>query len=252
MKRIKNTKITSFFIEEFKKEKELLEIFFGKMLGDGNLHIGGALRFCHSGKQKEYIEYCYKLFEKYTTSPIKSVLRQKKGSENTNEELYFSTRSIFKEYLDIFYVTDEVNKTRTKILPKNIEEYITPISLAFWIMDDGMRNHNQLGLCTHSFTKEENLLLIKILTEKFNFNCKLHIQKDKRYPDKVWYFIRIYNVEVVWGLVKKWITPSMYYKFGKYATMENNISLDFEKINLNTSIQVDQKNDSNSTDSPVL
>lgn len=224
----KTYKKTLIMMEELSKDREILEIFFGKILGDGFLDKSGSLRFCHSGKQKEYIEYCYKFFQKYTASPIKSTLRQKKGYENINEELTFSTRSIFKEYINIFYNIDFISKKRTKILPKNIEEYITPISLAFWIMDDGMKNHNQLGLCTQSFTKEENLLLIKILTSKFNLDCKLHIQKDSRHPDKIWYFIKIYNVEVVWTLVKKWIIPSMYYKFGKYAIIENDKPLDLE------------------------
>lgn len=232
MKEIKSYRKTSIYMEELKKDKEVLEIFFGKILGDGYLDKSGALRFCHSGKQKEYIEYCYKFFQKYTASPIKSTLRQKKESENIHEELTFATRSIFKDYLNIFYTYDSTNK-RIKVIPSNIEEYITPCSLAFWIMDDGMKNHKQLGLCTHSFTKEENILLMTVLEKKFQLVCKLHIQKDHRYPDKIWYFIRIYNVEKVWALVKDYIIPSMHYKFGDFATSEIQTPLsNFENSNL--------------------
>lgn len=80
-----------------------------------------------------------------------------------------------------------------------------------------MKRHNQLGLCTQSFTKEENIFLIKILTEKFNLECKLHQSKDSRYSGKIWYYIKIYNVEHLWKLVKDFIIPSMFYKFGKFA-----------------------------------
>lgn len=220
----KNSKNTLELITKFKTEKHLVEILFGKLLGDGNLHRSGALRFCHSGKQREYIEHCYELFKNYTRSPIKQKIRQRLGTGNMNEELSFSTRSIFQEYLNLLYKYDTNTNKRIKILPTNLANYLTTRSLAYWIMDDGMKSHNQLSLCTQSFTKKENLFLINILTTKFNLECKLLEQRATKHPGKVWYYIKIYNINHLWSLVKDYILPSMYYKFGKHAIIDNNLS----------------------------
>lgn len=47
-------------------------------------------------------------------------------------------------------------------------------------MDDGARHSNGNGfyLNTQSFTKEENIFLIKNLKDKFNLDCTIH--KDKK------------------------------------------------------------------------
>jgi hypothetical protein len=61
----------------------------------------------------------------------------------------------------------------TKIIPQNIAEFIKPIGLAFWLMDDGY--WNQVGryvvLCTESFTPAEVRLLINALNSKWDLKC---------------------------------------------------------------------------------
>lgn len=138
MKLPKDNKNTKLIKEEFKKEKILQEIAIGKILGDGYISDTGNLNFCHSVKQKEYIEHCYELFKKYTRSGIKSQNRQRNNVPLT--VLYFDTKAIFKEYINLFYKYDEINKKRIKIIPNNINELLTPIGLAYWIMDDGNFN----------------------------------------------------------------------------------------------------------------
>lgn len=58
---------------------------------------------------------------------------------------------------------------------KNSYDKLTAVSLAFFIMDDGSFNKikGHLVICTDSFTKEDVLFLISILTNKFNLSCSL-------------------------------------------------------------------------------
>jgi len=56
-----------------------------------------------------------------------------------------------------------------KIIPLNISEYLTEVSLAFWIMDDGGKTtYGDLLLHTNSYTLEEVELLVSLLNNKFH------------------------------------------------------------------------------------
>ena len=64
-----------------------------------------------------------------------------------------------------------------KVIPSNIGDYLTHISLAFWICDDGSWNSvgRYVTLCTDSFTLKEVELLIEVLNKKFNLlNCMFY------------------------------------------------------------------------------
>jgi hypothetical protein len=70
----------------------------------------------------------------------------------------------------------EINGKFIKILPYNIENLLTPMGLAHWIMGDGYYSEGTLIICTDNFTLEEVLKLIEILNNKF----KIKSGKKKR------------------------------------------------------------------------
>ncbi len=64
------------------------------------------------------------------------------------------------EYHDIFY------KNKVKIIPENLDKLLTPIGLAYWIMDDeGITLHKQTVLYT---CKKEVLFIMEILKKNFD------------------------------------------------------------------------------------
>lgn len=224
MKIPKNNKNTIKILQEFENEKILQDVAIGKILGDCYISDVGTLNFCHSIKQKEYIEHCYELFKKYTRSGLK--LHINKRNNKRHEMLYFDTKAIFKKELQLFYKFDENTKKRIKIIPSNMEELLTPIGLAFWIMDDGYFDKPNLKICTHSFTEKEVIILKEILENKFNLICK--IRKEKINPthslpgggsdsDLFWYvlFIKKESFPNLKNLIGKYIIPSMKYKLGE-------------------------------------
>ena len=103
----------------------------------------------------------------------------------------------------------------SKIIPKDIINKLTPVSLAYWIMDDGSFNKSKgyLILCTDSYCKEDVLYLISILKTKFNISSALFVIKNN---NKIYHRIRINKSSMpsLIGLVKPYFINSMLYKLG--------------------------------------
>jgi hypothetical protein len=94
----------------------------------------------------------------------------------------------------------------------NIEELLTPISLAYFIMGDGSYNKTTKAfrLSTHSFSKEEVELLSTTIYNKFGIESRLeHVRNGQ-------YMIRIVGSELhkLQLLVKDFMIPSMIYRIG--------------------------------------
>jgi hypothetical protein len=87
-------------------------------------------------------------------------------------EIYFSLafKTLKFPFLNIFH--ELFYSSNLKSVPQNISNYFTVISLAFWIMDDGMKAGEGLRLCTDSYTYSDILILIDMLKNKFNIECK--------------------------------------------------------------------------------
>jgi hypothetical protein len=165
-------------VQNFVLSNKLLEVLVGKMLGDlgterRNKNCNTRLQFKQTLKQKEYIEHLYDLFKDFCKSPpfiINGV--DKRPNRNPNySAIKFNTRSLpcFNKLREMFY-----NEEGKKIVPENIGELLTARSLCYWFCDDGYKTVSGLYLCTESFTKEENELLVKVLKDKFNVICSVH------------------------------------------------------------------------------
>jgi ubiquinol-cytochrome c reductase cytochrome b subunit len=63
-----------------------------------------------------------------------------------------------------------------KCVPLIINEYLTPLSLAIWIMDDGSKVGPGLKLSTNSFSYSDCIFLVKTLYD--NFNIKANVQSS--------------------------------------------------------------------------
>jgi ubiquinol-cytochrome c reductase cytochrome b subunit len=79
------------------------------------------------------------------------------------------TFSSFNWIYDGFY-----NKGK-KALPCWIEQYLSPVALAIWIMDDGTWIKDRgIRLCTDNFTLSEVKNLVDILTTKYKLKVSIH------------------------------------------------------------------------------
>ena len=152
----------------------LKQVLIGLTLGDLSVekatpNSNVRLRFDQSSLvHSAYLMHLYDLFKDYTLSPPKSTNRKPDNrTGKVYNSLIFKTRMLpcFNYLWELFY------KDRVKIVPMNIGELLTPIGLAYWIMDDGgLGSNGELILHTHSYTTSEIERLIIALKDNFGIH----------------------------------------------------------------------------------
>lgn len=84
----------------------------------------------------------------------------------------FTFTSLHWIYESFYHRVDGITVKR---IPSWIAEYITPVGLAHWIMQDGSRQLGQgIKLATHSFTEQECIFLAKILNSKYKLKTSVN------------------------------------------------------------------------------
>ena len=102
-----------------------------------------------------------------------------------------------------------------KHLPANLIDYLTPVSLAFWIMGDGYCRGSGVALCTDSFTLEEVELIISALYIKFGLRCTKFVHSERQSGRKNYrIYFRAEDKPTLVFLVGPHMHPSMLYKLG--------------------------------------
>lgn len=159
---------------------DVLSILVGSMLGDGSMERdGNGSRFCFYQEKShgEYLLWLHStLFELgycKSTLPVISSRLDAKGGIRYFYRFRTFTYSSFNWIYDSFYNVRQ--GYRRKIIPQYIEEYLTPLALAVWIMDDGCKFHNKgMKFSTNCFTLLEVQNLANILNKKYKLNTSIH------------------------------------------------------------------------------
>ena len=114
-----------------------------------------------------------------------------------NKSLSFVTIALpcFNIYRDLFFSFEGV-----KIIPQNIGELLTPIELAFWIMDDGSRHNTGLHLNVYGFSISDVEIILAVLRDKFSLKCLTHVRE--------WSSISYLHLEGIDEVFNKISTPS--------------------------------------------
>lgn len=154
--------------------KEQREMIIGTILGDGCIAPHGRknksyrLIIGHSENQKDLV-----LLKKSYLSNLVNVINCRKDEKKKSIMYSFNTitHHEFKFFYDLFY------ENCKKVIKDDLLIYLTPRSLAFWIMDDGsnnkVKNNINLRLHTECFTEEENIKLQSMLKASFDLRCKV-------------------------------------------------------------------------------
>ncbi len=120
------------------------DIIVGSILGDGHLEFTGSccrLKIEHSYKQKDYVDWKYQELKNLILKVPQLKTRQMQCS------YWFCTMSL--PQLMCFY-----NVFQNRRIPADIYNYLKPLALAIWFMDDGSVKSKQckgLYLQTQSF-----------------------------------------------------------------------------------------------------
>lgn len=116
------------------------------------------------------------------------------------------------------FVNMFLSEGNIKILPLDIEKYLNPITLAYWICDDGQQvKRGGITLCTDNYTLTEVELLIKALANRYNLECSIHYKKGK--AEKMYH--RIYIKKNFLDSIKPIIIPYIHESFLYKLHVEN-------------------------------
>ena len=173
---IKPKRLTNLEKSQFTLSDELKQILVGLMLGDlcaQNRSSNGNVRllFKQGIVHKDYIMHLYEIFSGYCSSvPKFTNAAPDKRTGVVYTGIFFNTYSLpcFNELYNLFYPEGK------KIIPNIIGDLLTPLSLSYWICDDGGWAGNSTRLHTNSFTLEEVNLLAQVLSDKFDLKVGIH------------------------------------------------------------------------------
>jgi hypothetical protein len=173
---VKPKRLTTAEKEAFSLTEEIKQIIVGLILGD--LHVckriegkNTSLNFEQGIVHKDYIYHLFDLFESYCpSSPKISNRLPDKRTGNIYTRIQFNTYTLpcFNEFYGLFYPLG------LKIVPLAIGELLTPLSLAYWLCDDGTfdKGRGVVRFCTESFSESDVDLLLGVFSNKFGLKCR--------------------------------------------------------------------------------
>lgn len=160
-------------IEDYKNKLSLSdrqkEILIGTILGDGHLEKLytpelSRLKIEHSYRQKEYVDWFYEEFKDWIRTKPKQKIKKVFGKIHKNYGFCTYGHRLLGNFQKNFYTE------KKKVIPDDLLENITPLSLAVLYMDDGSiksNKHKGVFLNTQSFNEKDVKILQSILEIKF-------------------------------------------------------------------------------------
>ena len=197
---------------------DIISVIVGSLLGDGYASAktieGTRFYFRQSIMHKDYLFWLYEFFYSrgYCSNLTPKTYTRKLSNKNSKEIIIFNgyefntfTFRSFNWIHKLFY------KKGKKTISSKLENYITPLALAIWIMDDGGWAKPGVRLYTNSFKLEEVEFLARLLNKNWDLNCTVqNISKTKQYS----IYIKGESIVKLRKIVLPYIVPSMHYKLG--------------------------------------
>ena len=160
-----------------------LDVILGSLLGDARLECRSKgirasytarFRVHHGDKQKEYVWWKYEILKDLVSKNPRKISCVNKKRNLKEVSWYFHTKSLknFGIIHEIFY------KNGVKKFPTDIFPIFTDKMLAVWYMDDGSNNYTNITLSTHSFSLEDQNIIVDFLKNKYHINPT--IVKDRK------------------------------------------------------------------------
>lgn len=201
---------------------DIISIIIGALLGDGHLEkrkegLGVRVKFEQSSKNMEYLMW----FHSYLSLRGYCRLSKPRITKRIKKDGFVFFHYLVNSYTftslnwihDMFYEKNVESQKFVKIIPKNLTEYLTPLALAIWFMDDGSKLGQGAKIAVNCFKQKDIELLGVILKTQYNIDSAIHkAGKDKGFT----LYIPKRSMPVFAGVVRPFILPSMLYKLGHY------------------------------------
>lgn len=166
------------------------------------------MKFYQGGDNSSYLLWLHSVLAElgYCTKspPILRSRIQKEGGVIYFIRFESFTFTSFNWIREIFYPNGR------KVIPLCLADYLTPLALAIWMMNDGCKLKNKgFKFCTNGYTLNEVKHLSNILKDKYNL--KTSIVKTG-YVNQYNVYITKSSMDDLISIVKPYIHKSMMYK----------------------------------------
>jgi DNA-binding CsgD family transcriptional regulator len=188
------------------KQKQFL---VGHLLGDGCIYRDGknSLFKVSLGQKKTHEQYFH--WKRVMLDPFVNTWRENTDKRKNSVMLHATT--IVHPGLT-YFANEFYKKDRVKIVPKNLDLYFTPLTLAVWIMDDGNLNNNvNMRIATMGFSHDDQIRLQGYLRSVFDIRSKI---MGYRYKNKEYEQITMnkQNTQKLSDIIRPHIVECMKYK----------------------------------------
>ena len=203
---------------------EMKQLILGCLLGDSSILNRDSsdqteknrcrnIIFSQSIVQKEYFDYKKQLFG----NMFHQFKSAKGGYEGSKEILRGSLSST--DSLSDFIIEHCEGENGKRLIKKSWVDQLTPVSIAFWFMDDGALQHRDSNkqnprayFFTNRYSREEINLLIEMFKTKYDISSKILESPRTKGPIL---FLDVKSTEILSALIFPYVCKSMKYKLPK-------------------------------------
>lgn len=197
----------------------IISILFGSLQGDSyaeRLLIGTRIVLQQEDSNVEYLMWFHKFIASLGYCKTdKPKLERRIGKGGCIKHFYRIRTYSFSSFN---WIHHSFYPEGIKVIPSNLANYLTPLALAIWIMDNGTINGGVMRQCTHGFTKSDVEYLGQILLNKYGQITTLHCQNSikDQYSVPMVLYISAKSMPLLSQIVKPYMHHSMYYKLSGY------------------------------------
>lgn len=190
--------------------EEVISIVIGSLLGDAyaNARTIEGTRICYRQSDK-HSDYLFWLYDFFYTRGYCSNLKPRKYTRKLKDMEYYGYEFNTFTFRSFNWIHKLFYKKGTKYINPQLEQYLTPLALAIWIMDDGCWASSGVRISTNCFKLEEVKLLANMLTKLYNLNCTV-----KNIEGRYSIYITKESIPKLRDILLPYILPSMKYKLG--------------------------------------
>ena len=198
-----------YLLKEDPLTKDQKDLIVGSTLGDASVirpkgSANSYFKIAHCEKQRDYI-----FWKKEILGNLVNVVSKHEDKRGNSIMYQFNTlrHKELNFYRNLFYQNNK------KVIVPNIGNYLTPLGLTAWYLDDG--NRISKGVCckfsTDGFSYNENVILANTLKANFDLNVK--ICEYERHSTKFYYLLlNKRNFMSLTEIIKDYVIDSMKYK----------------------------------------
>ena len=190
---------------------EIVCIVIGSLLGDGSMEKdgnGSRFAFYQEKTNGEYLLWLHQVISSlgYCKPEIPVIQTRKR----TNGQIRYIYRFRTYTFSSFNWIYEQFYPNKRKVVPQIIHQYLSPLALAVWIMDDATLYKNKgLRFCTNCFTLKEVQYLAIVLEKKYSLNTSIH---KTGVVNQYGLYIPKSSMAVLTKIVKPHIHPTMLYK----------------------------------------